>query len=445
MDWKSLLRRCCAHLVRLAAYLWTLATTVLRALWDCLLKIWGWALANKCCAVLCVWIAINVSSYLWPKVRSLLPQEQRIAPATLQAIANTGDPNRRADVIFVHGLGGDGHGTWESDGKFYWPQILGEDLKDVGIWVVNYESSPSHWLGYTMPVESRALHLLQVLKDHNIGDRRIVFIGHSLGGIVIKQMIQDASDLGVHDYNDIALRTKGVVFLGTPNTGSDLPTLQRNIEKLGLYTGATVTQDQLADNSPILLRLNMWYRNHVEPMEIKTKPFAETKEYNGFIVVDQASADPGIPNVASVPVPENHRTICKPASREADVYVAVKRFIDEEVAPLPAEFKITLQDAVVRITEVRKDPATLDAFKSENQGKEVVWQGLVRKLERGKKESFCTLSLPDDTNAFHWVVASFRYWNVKDSIKPGASIKLRGILKKVDETSIILTDCRLVE
>ncbi|MBN8625782.1 MAG: hypothetical protein J0M17_09860 [Planctomycetes bacterium] len=401
-------------------------------------------MSHKCCTALLLLVTINVLSILWPRIR---PQSHSIAsPPTLVSIANTENKDRRADVIFVHGLGGDGRHTWESldDSKFYWPQALGEDLTDVGIWTVNYESAASHWLGYTMPIESRAMHLLQVLKDHDIGERRIVFIGHSLGGIVVKQMIQDASDLGIADYSDIAMRTRGVIFLGTPNTGSDLPSAQKMIEKLGIYTGATVTQDQLVDNSPILLRLNLWYRNRVESMEIKTQAFAETKPFNGVIVVDQSSADPQVAGIAVVPVPENHQTICKPASKQADVYVAVKRFIDEHVVPLPSEYKSTLQEAVTEISLCRNDPARLEQFKEAHVGQEVVWEGFVQKVAKDKKDSYCTLSLRGDADPFRWVVASFRYWNFKPTIAPGATIKVRGILKKVDETNILISECRLV-
>ncbi|KAH7092522.1 hypothetical protein FB567DRAFT_625504 [Paraphoma chrysanthemicola] len=65
--------------------------------------------------------------------------------------------------------------------------------------------------------------LLEVLLQHRQGDderrRPLVFIGHSLGGLVVQQALA----IAVHgsSYTDLRLSVAGIVFLGSPFQGSD--------------------------------------------------------------------------------------------------------------------------------------------------------------------------------------------------------------------------------
>jgi hypothetical protein len=75
----------------------------------------------------------------------------------------TGAP--RAIVIFVHGRGGHAYDTWRRapDDNSFWPVWLAEDVPGLAVYTLAYEAPPSNWLGTAMPLQDRAVNLLEIL------------------------------------------------------------------------------------------------------------------------------------------------------------------------------------------------------------------------------------------------------------------------------------------
>lgn len=247
----------------------------------------------------------------------------------LHKIANCDRSDRIGDVIFVHGLGGDAFGTWHPQGKKddeqSWLFWLGQDLPDVGIWSLDYEVEPSAWKGNTMPLTDRATNILALLDSYDIGDRPITFVTHSLGGLLVKQMLRHARDQKQQGWRDIAGQTRGIVFLATPHSGSDLANW---ISYLSTIFRKTVSVDELKANSPQLLQLNLWFRNNFRDLGIKVEVYFEKYPTSGVLVVDASSADPGIENVIPIPLDYDHITICRPDSKDRLIYRSLKKSID---------------------------------------------------------------------------------------------------------------------
>jgi hypothetical protein len=250
----------------------------------------------------------------------------------LVGVGGTESADRKGDVVFVHGLDGHAEASWSAgEGKF-WPLWLAEDCPDVGVWSVRYNAASSEWKGTSLPLFDRAVNILELLTVHGLGDRPLCFIAHSMGGLVVKKLLQEASES--REYNRFARMTRGVLFLATPHTGSDLARLE-NFLKFFLLR-PTTSVHELRAREPQLRDLNIWYRDHVEELGIRNKVYFETQQTKRLRVVDEVAADPGIPRVMPIPIDADHVTICKPASRQEIVYLGARQFVrDALVRPPP--------------------------------------------------------------------------------------------------------------
>ena len=102
-------------------------------------------------------------------------------------IIGTENESRIADIIFIHGLGGDALETWHPQGKKEaknsWLTWLGEDIRNMGIWSVAYEVEPFRWRGSTMPLADRATNIVDLLDIYEIGERPPNLYYPQYGGI----------------------------------------------------------------------------------------------------------------------------------------------------------------------------------------------------------------------------------------------------------------------
>lgn len=250
----------------------------------------------------------------------------------LGRIGGCDNASRAVDVIFVHGVDGDAVSTWHPKGQpdKFWPQWLSDDVPEVGVWSLDYDASTSAWRGSTMPLVDRATNILDLLELEDIGARSVVFVCHSLGGLLVKQLLRHAYDLGNTSYRRIADQTRAIVFISTPHSGADLASW---LQHLSLVLRATVTVDELTAHHPRLRELNLWYRNLPHAAQLKTLVYCEKRDVGGVLVVNETTADPGIAGVIPIPLDEDHISIAKPPSRDAQLYKRVNKLVWELSRP----------------------------------------------------------------------------------------------------------------
>lgn len=178
-----------------------------------------------------------------------------------------GQEKIQADMIFLHGLRGHAEKTW-SKGDICWPRdLLPKDLPHVRIISWGYDSSvlkpikASSQASIFGHAENLLLDITRIRNSWDAEIRPIIFVGHSLGGLVIKEALIRASEYhsnGQHpDLGAIHSCTKGVVFLGTPHRGSgkaSIGEIVSNIAKIGLQRPNDKLIEVLAEDSQVLER-----------------------------------------------------------------------------------------------------------------------------------------------------------------------------------------------
>ena len=264
-------------------------------------------------------------------------------------ISGCDNPSRRGDVVFVHGLAGHLRETWHwqnpKDENYqkdnFWLTWLAEDLKkegiDVGIWSFGYDAARFAVGGFAMPLFDQASNLLDDLENENLGERPIIFVTHSMGGLAVKKMLNRANNfLRVEKKKVILQSTKGIVFLSTPHLGADVAKWVKFVTSFFGVQLATVNVQELESHAPQLRELDEWYRQHVDHLSIQTKVYYETRPTQGVLIVDADSANPSIRDVMPISVEADHNTISKPNSKDQKVYKGVKNFIADIFQPIPS-------------------------------------------------------------------------------------------------------------
>ena len=135
------------------------------------------------------------------------------------------EPSKTIDVVAVHGLQGDAFKTWEcSNGTLWLRDCLPEEVPSARIMTFGYDSTVA-FSNSVAGIEDKALDLLNRLgaqRDGRTDRRPVVFICHSLGGLVVKKALILAHERSSDRvFEDILINTKAIAFLGVPHKGSD--------------------------------------------------------------------------------------------------------------------------------------------------------------------------------------------------------------------------------
>lgn len=243
---------------------------------------------------------------------------------------------KRASVIFVHGLGGDAYRTWSygTGDAAFWPKWLAADVPGLAVYSVGYETPVSRWRGTAMHLPDRAKNVLeQLLVYEDLAKGPLIFIGHSLGGLVIKQMLRIAESEGKYrkEAADLIGRVGKIAFLATPHTGAGLASFSDWLRVVIRPSEATAS---LVRNDPYLRDLNLWYRDWANRLGIPHLILTETIPTRILgMIVQPDSADPGIVGARAVPIDATHTGICKPDGKTHEVYVQVRAFIERVAQP----------------------------------------------------------------------------------------------------------------
>ncbi len=152
-------------------------------------------------------------------------------------------PDATIDICFVHGLTGDRESTWTADGQSTpWPKtLLPPRLQKARILTYGYDAYVVRASAASANrLNDHARNLLVKLttnRDLNrASSRALIFVAHSLGGLVCKEAILLSRNNPEPHLCGIFDCTKGVIFMGTPHKGAWMANWARiPVSTLGLF------------------------------------------------------------------------------------------------------------------------------------------------------------------------------------------------------------------
>ena len=262
------------------------------------------------------------------------------------------------DIIFVHGLTGDATETWQClTDEVFWPEWLQHDLEHLAIYTLGYPASLfEKWAKKEMDMFERAGNVLERFAGLGIGTRPIVFVTHSLGGILTKILLRRSTESEDEDCKAVSEATRLVIYLATPHTGSSLAKAIKILPKSSKHVAL------LANETGFLEDLNEQYRMYANGRpDLKTVAYYEKHATKGaVVVVNIQSANPGVAGTSPVAIDRDHITICKPPDKDDIVYRGVKRhvgkIVNEAIAQTPgADGALSVDDYTSKFDSDRRD------------------------------------------------------------------------------------------
>lgn len=278
----------------------------------------------------------------------------------MTAAAEQDADGRAIDVVFIHGLRGHPFGTWRTDmgdsidgDNDIWPDILlAEDLKrqhlNARVITLGYEAGMVSWSSPwpSLTLQDRAKVMLHALYAANIGCekhperpvRPVVFVTHSMGGLLAKKMLLLAQEeaqqqQGTTGHGALHEATAGVVFLAVPHFGSDLTQGIRSDAVRSLIRAHPAIQDLCATQDGRLEALNdAFVALQIDSLSVGESLPAPLGLGLSALVVKPESADPRTGRFFVLPETD-HMTICKAKRREEPLYQELLGYILETLAP----------------------------------------------------------------------------------------------------------------
>ncbi|XP_013088301.2 protein SERAC1-like isoform X1 [Biomphalaria glabrata] len=254
-----------------------------------------------------------------------------------------------ADVVLVHGLRGGVVKTWRQRDDIHktsacWPKDwLAQDCPNIRIISIGYESKLHKW-GDHCPyeqdkrtIEGRSREIIKKLQKAGVGSRPIIWVGHSMGGLLIKKIITigETED----EFKKLAAQTKGLLFYSVPHHGSSVVDAIMYAKYL-LFPSVEV--QELHSSSPKLAALHDNFVKFVQKNSVPCLSFGENvkttfgRPLPKLLVVPSDSSDPGVGKF--VTLPNNHIETCKPCSQDDVIYQLTCNFIKNILISIKQHF-----------------------------------------------------------------------------------------------------------
>lgn len=289
-------------------------------------------------------------------------------------------PEAKVDIVLVHGLNGDPRQTWTAKNGVFWPtELLPVTLKSVKARILVYgynadvyafgsNRSASSDMIY-QHAQSLVTNLAMERKNEEVSDHPIIFVAHSLGGILVKRALELSNDLTsrhADDNRSIYISTYGIIFLGTPHTGADpakwgvmLESMVHSlIPRKVMHSDAQLVKT-LQTNNETLQNINLHFLDIYQRFRIcmaHEEMQTDLKGTKAFIV-DQSSASPMLPDVIYFGIAASHSGMCKFESKNSPGYLNVSTTLKSWVQEAPRTIQPRIEMEMKQREDMRRAQA----------------------------------------------------------------------------------------
>jgi pimeloyl-ACP methyl ester carboxylesterase len=244
----------------------------------------------------------------------------KLATEVKSEYVSEGSHNRFAAVVFVHGIFGTKEDTWLSRGPLHtFPELLSNDpdLKDrVDVFAFEY-FSPKFGAGPSIvDLDDQlrgALDDNQIFENH----QKIVFLAHSMGGIVVRHFLLN--------HQDRIEKVPMVFFYATPTNGSEMASVGHLVSINPQLRGMVPIE-----GNDLLQSIQSGWLNSEKAKSIASYCAVEELPTLGVTIVTRSSAT-SLCNRALDPFSANHIDIVKPTDRKDPRYTRFVSALQKEV------------------------------------------------------------------------------------------------------------------
>ncbi|ETN87249.1 hypothetical protein NECAME_00108 [Necator americanus] len=227
------------------------------------------------------------------------------------------------DIVMIHGLCGGVAYTWRQKDhssnivsdcwpKDWLPLDIPQPMRILGL---NYPSYLMQFTGTMESLQVRADRFKPQLEAAGVGKRPVIFICHSMGGLLAKRLLLDLPAL--------AKKTVGILFIATPHRGSPIASWGYSIlhpteDVLLLLEENPLNEDffKISDKIPVIVSM------------VETKQSDLIGTAKGMIVPTQSAV---YEKGAVYHIEEVHHNVCKPSERTSPSYAVVLNFLRDSI------------------------------------------------------------------------------------------------------------------
>ncbi|KAK8861793.1 WD40 repeat-like protein [Apiospora arundinis] len=225
-----------------------------------------------------------------------------------------------ANIVFVHGLGGGSEHTWSKNGVLWPRDLLPEQppFQETNVHMFGYDSNFKK--SSTLNIHDFSKSLLNNMINNPVCP--IILVGHSMGGLIMKQTYILAKQMSV--YKDIAERITAIIFIATPHTGSELAPILDRIFRM--TSGLKPYLEDLRRNSDTVQTINTLFPAHSTDLMLHS--FYETQPLSvgglrDVMIVPKVDAILNYAHEQSALLYGDHRSVCKFESADEHNFIAI--------------------------------------------------------------------------------------------------------------------------